>query len=399
MLDNGNKWLLTNVQNTTYAIGSRALAFRALSETGNNDIAGAFNNFVYTAPTNQPYLTAQIVLTYIALNKLEAAKNKLNELKRLAIEIGGAVHWEKPEQQFKWYYYWDDNPILNTAIALEAVAKLEPQSALIPKIVNYLLAERRGATWVSTQDTSAIVIAALALPQPSNSQQLVQILLDGKSMLEQNISQTGASFTFEPKLTSGNHRLEIQGNVFYSANLQFYQEPSKLEAQNNGIGITREYYRLDKTWNAKIGSWEYTTTPLIVAGVAKPIVVGDLILVFNTINLSSNNSRMRHAQIVAPVPAGFQAFNGDDLVLNGANSNLEFGNSSPWNNWYAGRDIYANRVEMYAESINNQSYFQVFLRAQTAGTYTHLPVTAELMYQPSVRGNSNGATLTIKEQP
>lgn len=62
-----------------------------------------------------------------------------------------------------WYDYWDDNSVQVTARALEAVATLEPNSALIPGVSQWLLANRRGPKWLSTQDTTNVIIAALAL--------------------------------------------------------------------------------------------------------------------------------------------------------------------------------------------------------------------------------------------
>jgi uncharacterized protein YfaS (alpha-2-macroglobulin family) len=97
------------------------------------------------------------------------------------------------------------------------------------------------------------------------------------------------------------------------------------------------------------------------------------------------------------VPAGFSAVNETGWNFQPGRAIRFFQNYWYWNYWYSGREIYQDRVELYADTFGGEQEFTVYLRAQTPGTFTALPTTADLMYDPSVRGRSSAATLTIKE--
>ncbi len=394
LLDGGIKWLQQNIKNTNFSRGSRALAHHALAEAKAPDFDTM--QIFAAVPDLEPYHLAQLALAYNSLSRPEQAKNLFERLKISRIERDSTVQWQRPKNPYRWNYYWDDNPILVTATALEALSLLEPKSPLIPKAINYLLQARRGDWWVSTADTSAIISAALTLPKPSASSQQVRVLLNGKTIAEPTVTAAGISLDLEPSLNIGGNTLSIEGDLTYGVRLEYTREPPRLDNENNGIQVKRTYQRLEKTWSEAAQAWEYSTKPLIQNSVAQAIKVGDLILVNLEINPESGS--MRHAQIIEPVPAGFQAVPMDTINLYGIkNQKTSFGTASDWNNWYAARDIYADRVEMFAQSLESRNQFRVVLRAQTAGTYTHLPSSAELMYDPEIRGRSSAATLTVRE--
>jgi alpha-2-macroglobulin len=394
ILEGGIKWLQNNIKNTSFSRGSRALAHRALAEAQAPDLDTM--QLFAAVPDLEPYHLAQLALAYNSLNRLEQAKNLLERLKITRIERDSTVQWQRPKNPYRWNYYWDDNPILVTATALEALSLLEPQSPLIPKSINYILQARRGDWWVSTADTSAIISAALTLPKPSASNQQVKILLNGKSLAKPIVTASGITLDLEPSLTFGENTLSIEGDLSYGVRLEYIREPTRLTDQSDGIQVKRTYERLEKRWSEEEQAWEYIQTPLVQNGVAQAIKIGDLIMV--NIEVSPESGLMRHVQIIEPVPAGFQAIPMDNLNLYGIkNPKTQFGVFADWNNWYAARDIYANRVEMFAQSLEPNNFFGVVLRAQTAGTYTHLPSSAELMYDPEIRGRSSAATLTVRE--
>jgi uncharacterized protein YfaS (alpha-2-macroglobulin family) len=134
--------------------------------------------------------------------------------------------------------------------------------------------------------------------------------------------------------------------------------------------------------------------PLIKDGVAQPLEVGDMIAV--NIHIKPESGSMRHLQVIQPVPAGFSAVkeNGWEIYAGRIIQQRPYWR---WWYWYSGRELYQDRVELYADTFGGEQEFNVILRAQTPGTFTALPTTAELMYDPSVRGRSSAATFTIKE--
>ena len=392
LLNGAVQWLRQNVNDTQNQDGQRAVAYRALAEAGSPAVEGmeAFAN----QRDLEPYHLAQLALAYQKLGQLEKARTMLNRLKAKRIETDSNVRWERPNRQYTWYYYWDDNPVLVTAVALEALAKLEPNSNLIAKTINYLLQQRRGYWWVSTQDTAATVIAALALPKPAATSQTVRVLLNGTEIATKTLDEKGATLELDPTLKLGENTLEVRGDLSYAASLEYVREPERLVADSSGISVVPTYYKLEKKWNEAARNYDYLPVPLIKNGIAQPLEVGDMIAI--NIRIKPESGSMRHLQVIQPVPAGFSAVkeNGWDFE---PGRYMRFQDSWRWWYWYSGREIYQDRVELYADTFGGEQEFTVYLRAQTPGTFTALPTVAELMYDPSVRGRSSAATLTIKE--
>ncbi|MFN3266010.1 MAG: hypothetical protein ACK41E_04135, partial [Deinococcales bacterium] len=317
-----------------------------------------------------------------------------SRLKASRIETESTVRWERPNRQYRWYYWWEDNPVLVTAVALEALAKLEPNSNLIAKTVNYLLQQRRGYWWVSTQDTAATVIAALALPKPKAETQTVRVLFNGTEIASKTIDEKGATLELEPELKLGENTLEVRGDLNYAASLEYVREPERLVADSNGITVTPTYYKLEKRWNEAAKNYDYTPRLLVKDGVAQPLEVGDMIAI--QIRIKPESGSMRHLQVIQPVPAGFSTVNDSGWEFE-AGRPLGFRPYWRWWYWYSGREQYQDRVELYADTFGGEQEFVVYLRAQTPGIFTALPTVANLMYDPSVRGRSSAATFTIKD--
>ncbi len=392
LLDGAVQWLRQHLNDSGGQRGARAVGFRALAEAGvpMTELMAQFAEL----RDLEPYHYAQLALAYQKLGQLENARKMLARLKSSRIETDSNVRWERPNRQYRWYYYWEDNPVLVTAVALEAMAKIEPRSTLIPKTINYLLQNRRGYWWVSTQDTAATVIAALALPKPKTSSQTVRVILNGQEIAQKTIDEKGATLELDPKLRTGDNTLEIKGDLNYAASLEYVREPERLTAENTGIIVTPTYYKLEKRWNEKAKNWDFIPQPLIKDGVAQAVNVGDMIAV--NIHIKPESGSMRHLQVIQPVPAGFSAVKENGWEIEPGRV-IQMRPYWRWWYWYSGRELYQDRVELYADTFGGEQEFNVILRAQTPGTFTALPTTAELMYDPSIRGRSSAATFTINE--
>ncbi len=98
-----------------------------------------------------PYAQALLVL---ALHK--AGRPEARDVARSLAAAARGDHWVTPN----WYYKWDDVAIETTAYAVQALLAIDPGNPLIPKAVEWLLAQRQGNRWRSTKDT-AVAIATL----------------------------------------------------------------------------------------------------------------------------------------------------------------------------------------------------------------------------------------------
>ncbi|AZI44706.1 hypothetical protein EHF33_17580 (plasmid) [Deinococcus psychrotolerans] len=402
MLDNGLKYLTKNASNPKARQAERASAYRALADAGRLDLAG-LNTFARRKDL-APYALAETALALQKLGQTQAAKDVLDRLKaqRIGSNNGSLIHWETPKRgKTYWYDFWDDNSVQVTATALEALAQLEPGSPLIPNISQWLLSNRRGPKWLSTQDTTSVIIAALALKPPAPVSSEVKVTLDGLSAGSATLSGTEAA-TLKLNtggLKAGPHTVTMQGapaGLTFSSQLSFSREPAELHADaSKGFELRREYQKLTPIWDEKGKRYTYQRTPLLKGGQMQPVTVGDLILVTLTVKPSQQSAR--YLLISDPIPAGMKAQDERSLAIAGLKDPDEY-NWEDWNYWYAGRDLLDDRVDLYADYLSGKQTMTYVLRAQTPGTFTALPTHAFLMYDSDVEGYGSAATFTVRDR-
>jgi alpha-2-macroglobulin len=409
MLDSALKYLIRTAGRSKERQADRAGAYRALANAGrvNTEQLLAFSR----RKDLEPYALASTALALNQIGQAGLSRDLLDRLKARRIGSvgslgnGGLIHWEKPKTTRSpyWYDYWDDNSVQVTATALEALAKLDPASPLIAPTSQWLLRARRGPQWVSTQDTTSVIIAALALkPGPIVSGE-VSALLDGKSAGAATLDGRGAvSLKLNTAgLKAGSHTLSVQGanlptSLTYSSALKFSREQAELKGdQTKGLLLSRKYERLDPLWNENDKRYTYRRTPLQQLGQMQPVTTGDLILV--TLSVQPRNHSARYLLISDPIPAGMKAQDERSLAITGLKDPNEYDWES-WNYWYAGRDLLDDRVDLYADYLSGRQEITYLLRAQTPGTFTALPTHAFLMYDPDVEGYGPAATLTVRDR-
>ena len=400
MLDDGLKYLALNAKDSKARPAERASAYRALAEAGRAD-AAQLANFARRKDL-EPYALAETALALQKVGQTQAARDVLNRLKarRIGTNNGALLHWETPKNDNGWYFYWDDNDIQVTATALEALATLEPGSPLIPGVSQWLLTQRRGPQWLSTQDTTSVIIAALALKPPAPVSSDVKVLLDGKNAgLATLTGQEAATLKLNAaNLSRGQHTVTVQGapaGLTFSSQLTFSREPAELRSDDSkGFRLSRQYVRLDPVWDEKNKRYTYRRTPLLKGGQMQPVTVGDLILV--TLTVQPVNHSARYLLVSDPIPAGMKAQDERSLAITGLQDPDEY-DWYDWNYWYAGRDLLDDRVDLYADYLSGVQTMTYVLRAQTPGTFTALPTHAFLMYDPEVEGYSSAATFTVRD--
>ncbi|WP_420593979.1 alpha-2-macroglobulin family protein [Deinococcus sp.] len=402
MLDDGLKYLTRNVGDSEARPAERASAYRALAEAGRVN-ATQLANFARRKDL-EPYALAETALALQKVSQSQTARDVLDRLKakRIGTNNGSLLHWETLKRGNEyWYDFWDDNSIQVTATALEALAQLEPNSPLIPGVSQWLLTQRRGPQWLSTQDTTSVIIAALALRPPAPVSGDVSVLMDGKNAGLATLSgQEAATLKLSTStLKAGPHTITVQGapaGLTFSSQLNYSREPAELKSDDSkGFKLSRQYVRLDPVWNAQDKRYTYRRTPLLRGGQMQPVTVGDLILVTLTVQPTGHSAR--YLLVSDPIPAGMKAQDERSLAITGLKDPDEY-NWYDWNYWYAGRDLLDDRVDLYADYLSGAQTMTYVLRAQTPGTFTALPTHAFLMYDPEVEGYSSAATFTVRDR-
>jgi uncharacterized protein YfaS (alpha-2-macroglobulin family) len=148
-------------------------------------------------------------------------------------------------------------------------------------------------------------------------------------------------------------------------------------------------------WNDHEKRYTYRRTELLRAGQLQPVTVGDLILV--TLSVQPVGHSARYLLVSDPIPAGMRAQDERSLSIAGLRDADEY-HWQDWNDWYAGRELLDDRVDLYADFLAGPQKMTYVLRAQTPGTFTALPTHAFLMYDPDVEGYGPAATLTVRDR-
>lgn len=335
-----------------------------------------------------PYGLALATLAYARSNQTKA-QQALDRLLSQITERERVAYWQV--QTFP--YAWNDDQVEATARGLEALVRLRPDHPVIAKVVNWLMLERKGARWVSTKDTAAVVVAALELAKVKGqtaANQNVTVRFNGQEQ-QLSVGPEGASLSLEG-LQKGDNRLEVQGasGLFVSAGVSYFAEQDYVVPSSNGLQVSRTYERLVGRYDSKEERYVYERRPL--SGAVK---AGEYLIV--TLNLRPQDAAARYVLLEEPTPAGFSVVE-NDSSFRIAGLRPRFGyDYYGWNYWFDGREIRDNGLEFYFSYVGQPVSFTYILRAETPGRFSALPTQAWLMYEPEVRGVGTLRTLSVTE--
>jgi alpha-2-macroglobulin len=345
-----------------------------------------------------PDALANLALAYAKSSTGKTAQDLIDRLKAKRKETDRGVHWENPRQQSEWYWwdYWSDNPIQTTAHALEAITRIEGANALTAKVSSWLLAQRKGRQWVSTQDTASVIEAALSQPKPANVTLEGSVQVNGEEVatLDENTPNNGIEIPVE-SLQAGTNTFEMTSNIptlTYSAQLETTREPQILGASGSDLRVTRKFDKLESRWDEANKRYKYERIPLSRQGKLEPVTVGDLVLV--TIQVKAKHP-MRYVMVSDPLPAGLRPLDERTLAITGLDFNEQW---DSWNYWYSGREFRDERVDLYADYLNGTQVLRYVLRATTPGQFTALPSQAFMMYDPDIKGQEKAVVLTVRDR-
>jgi len=307
-------------------------------------------------------------------------------------------------------YYSDQTYLLlssnrrTDAILLDALIEDNPQSDLIPKVVNGLLAHRSKGRWNNTQEN---VFVLLALDRYFNTYEsqtpdFVARIWLGDTYAGSNefrgrttdIHETLIPMNYVLSETSaggGTENLILSkdgaGRLYYRLGLQYAPTDMKLDPLDMGFVIQRRYEGVDDpedVYQDKDGIWH------IKAGARVRV----------KITMVADNRRY-HVALVDPLPAGLEIVNPDLAVSQSAPQDP----TSPdykygwwwWGTWYEHQNMRDNRAEAFTSLLWDGVYEYTYIaRATTPGTFIVPPAKAEEMYSPEVFGRSGSDWVIVK---
>lgn len=301
-----------------------------------------------------------------------------------------------------WHYNWQDDKVQTTAIVVKALIEVKKNSEYIDKAVRWLMTQRQGNAWRSTQETATIIYAVtdyLKLSNELNPDETVDVMLNNKNIFHTAFTSDDVYKKSETIIISGKelhtgiNKIFISksgtGKAYFSSNTTFYS--TDVKARENGFRIEREYYKLEQY--SYYNEDKITYRKRSFDGELK---AGDLLMV--KIRVYSKDDNVNYFMLEDPLPTGCEIVK-DDWAYKIEDENSYSGNYyDRWRWWYADKDIRDNKINFFATYMyNKESEFSYIVRAETPGSFNINPAQGMLMYYPEVNGNSYDNYIRITE--
>lgn len=380
-----------------------ALVYMILTEEGINNVE--MKDFLYRDRNNLSVYAKAVF--GIGLEKVADAEKLAMVLRNINQYVvqddeNETAYIKNPQQGY--WYYWYGSEVEANAYYLKLLARTEPKGKTAPRLVKYLLNNRKHATyWNSTRDTALVVesfaeyIEATGENKPDMT---VEVLLDGKVKKEVQINAANL-FTFDNQfvvtgsdLTDGKHKIEIRrkgdGPVYWNTYLTNFSTEDYITEAGLEVKINRKFYKLtpvDKkikvsgsrgqALDQKVEKYERTELKDL-----STLNSGDLVEVELTV-VSKNDYEYLLMEDLKP--AGFEAVNvRSGYTRNGLRAYTEF------------RD---DRVSFFVQQLARGNHSISYrLRAETPGRFSALPARVSAMYAPELKGNSNEVKLQVVDK-
>jgi hypothetical protein len=259
------------------------------------------------------------------------------------------------------------------------LVRIQPEHPLIPKAVHWLLGQRQGKSWGTTQETSYALLALTDYRLASrehaagsayevrvNDALLYRGTFDKSSPLGHTLTLTVAD------LEPGENQIRVirygEGRLYVRLTGHVYRDGGSVDAAGE-IDVQREYQ------NAKTGQ------PL-----NKPVQVGELVQVQVSVHVPEESW---YVIVEDHLPAGLEGLN-ERLATTSYAARADGDAGFSWKQrGYNRKDVLDDRVAFFVTRLLPGRHTYTYLaRVTHAGTFYAPPAQAYLMYAPEVWGRS-----------
>ncbi|HNC08169.1 MAG TPA: hypothetical protein PLX14_05655, partial [Anaerolineales bacterium] len=292
------------------------------------------------------------------------------------------------------------------AILLDALIEDNPQSDLIPKVVNGLLAHKTKGRWANTQENVFVLLTLDRYFRTYEAQtpDFVARFWLGNTYAGEDeflgrttdIYETLIPMDYvlsETAAGGGTQDLILDkdgaGRLYYRLALQYAPRDLNLDPLDMGFVVERKYEGVDNpedVYQDADGVWH------IKAGARVRV----------TLTMAADNRRY-HVALVDPLPAGLEIINPELAV----SQSVPQDPTSPsyqygwwwWSTWYEHQNLRNDRAEAFTSLLWDGVYEYTYIaRATTPGTFVVPPAKAEEMYSPEVFGRSGSDWVIVEEK-
>jgi len=315
-----------------------------------------------------------------------------------AVETAGAANFTTSYGDQAYLLLHSDRR--TDAIILDAMIAADPESDLIPKVVNGLLAHRTEGHWNNTQENVFVLLALDSYFDTFETQTpdfVARIWLGdtyvGEHTYEGRTTERHETTIPMAYLASGDQvrnlilSKEGPGRLYYRLGLRYAPTNLALDPMDMGFVVQRSYEAVDDpedvvqdeagTWHIKAGARVRVRLTMVA------------------------DSRRYHVALVDPLPAGLEIVNpalavAGDLPQDPNAPSFRYG-WWWWGPWYEHQNMRDERAEAFTSLLWEGVYHYSYVaRATTPGTFVVPPAKAEEMYSPEVFGRSSSDWVIVE---
>jgi len=395
------KWYLTNIEDyyppyysepTRRAISAYALHVRLVGEDRDSDKAAA----LYRRAGDDIELdVAAWLWPVVADGDIEGEIELL--LNNRVTETANAATFATSYGEQAWVLLHSDRR--TDAVVLDALLSQRPDSDLVLKTLNGLLAARgRQGYWTNVQENSFVLLAAAEYFEQFED-------ADPDFVARAWLGETYAlEHTYQGRTTDGNLSVvpmsELvgagdtdivvdkdgdEGRLYYRLGLRYAHTDFDLEPRDQGFVVQRFYEAIDDdadveqnddgTWTIKAGARVRVRLSMVA------------------------DSRRTHVALIDPIPAGLEIVN-PALATSEPVPQADPSDTSTsrywWYQWFDHQNFRDDRAEAFSTWLRAGSYEYTYVaRATTPGTFVTPPARAEQIYEPEVFGRSASTTVEV----
>ncbi len=331
------------------------------------------------------------------------------------------AHWG----QDRIWSRWSDGAVETTSFVLRALAAIEPQNALVDPTLAWLLKNRRAAQWSNTRDTAIAILALDGFLRGSNElgrDVEYEVVVNGKPLARRTVRsaemlRAPSQFALDPKdVRDGANEIQVrilsgQGPLYVSARAEFFSLEEPIPARGSQVFVARQYFKLVARPTLLKGV-VYERVPLVDGGT---VASGERVEVVLTAEAKTD---LEYVLFEDQKPAGLEAV---ELKSGGEFSAREIksaevayrfgqGTSADAPRWddpqrFTGRARWLHaewrdrKVALFVDKLAQGVWEMRYeLRAEVPGVFHALPVLAQAMYVPEIKGNSDEVRLTVTER-
>jgi len=399
---------------SSWRANRQAFILYVLAEAGSGDLGRSKTLFKRREQLDLFGRAYLAMAMYKIDSKAKEVDTLIDDLTSEAIVSATGAHWEEKQVD----YYAMNTDTRSTAIVIAALSTIQPDHALLPGAVRWLMNIREhGGHWETTQETAWSIIGLtdwMIATKELEGNYAWQISLNGKSIGQgkvgaDNIDQTTQLRVEVSKLlenVGSLNRFSIQrnplegtaasaGRLYYAAYLTYYKPVEEVKALNRGIIVSRQYHLVQTS--------EVSETSEVLAKSISEANLGDTIEVKLTI-IAPND--LHYVLVEDPIPAGTEGIDQSLAIASVVGESPELKRTdrrNPWGHgygwWYFSHsELRDDKAVLFATYLPRGTYeYTYYVRASLPGKYRVRPTLASEMYFPEVFGRSDGGVFRVKE--